>query len=103
MKQATYLITAAMLLALTAAPALALPFAAAAQPLPVPETSETMDVIEVQGSCYAVGQQVAQQYGGTLANVRMENRGGRTVCVGEVIVQNPGERGRKIPFEVPLQ
>jgi hypothetical protein len=85
-----------MLLAMTAAPAHALPLAAA-QPDPM-----ATDVVQVQGSCHAVGQQVAAQYGGTLANVRMENRGGRTVCVGEVIVQKPGERGRKIPFEVPL-
>ena len=66
----------------------------------VPESS--LPIISVQSSCNAVGQQVAAQYGGTLASVRTENRGGQTVCVGVVIVQGKdGERGRKIPFEVP--
>lgn len=97
MKKAAHLVTAAILLASTAVPALALPYAV------VPSAPAGSNVIAVQSSCNSVGQQVAAQYGGTLANVRMENRGGRTVCVGEVIVQKPGERGRKIPFEVPLQ
>ncbi|MEX0955445.1 MAG: hypothetical protein WDZ83_09565 [Rhizobiaceae bacterium] len=67
----------------------------------VPEN--TLSVIQVQSNCAAVGQQVAAQQGGTLASVRAENRGGQTVCVGEVIIQGKdGERGRKIPFEVPL-
>lgn len=62
-----------------------------------------LPVIAVQSSCNAVGQQVAAQHRGTLASVRAENRGGQTVCVGVVIVPaRDGERGRKIPFEVPL-
>jgi hypothetical protein len=63
----------------------------------------TLPVIPVQNSCNAVGQQEAAKHGGTLANVRAENRGGQTVCVGTVIVQGKdGQRGRVIPFEVPL-
>ncbi|MBO6719161.1 MAG: hypothetical protein JJ913_14485 [Rhizobiaceae bacterium] len=63
----------------------------------------TLPVITVQASCVAVGQQVAAQNGGTLADVRAENRGGQTVCVGVVIVPaKDGERGRRVPFEIPL-
>jgi len=99
MKKATSLITAAILLALAAGPARALPFFAGQPAAPAAAT----EIVQVQGSCYAVGQQVAAQYGGQLADVRMENRGGRTVCVGVVVVQGRnGERGRRIPFEVPL-
>lgn len=66
----------------------------------VPESA--LPIVQVQSSCNAIGQQIAAQYGGTLASVRMENRGGQTVCVGTVIVQGKGgERGRVIPFEVP--
>jgi ABC-type sugar transport system substrate-binding protein len=67
----------------------------------VPDTS--VPVITVQSSCNAVGQQQAAQNGGTLASVNAENRGGQTWCVGVVIVPaKDGERGRRIPFEVPL-
>lgn len=67
----------------------------------VPESTSL--VVTVQSNCNAVGQQEAAKHGGTLANVRAENRGGQTVCVGTVIVQGKdGERGRVIPFEVPL-
>ena len=98
MKQATSLISARLLLGLAWVPAHALPFAAA-EPFAPPAAG----IVQVQASCNAVGQQVAAQHGGSLANVRMENRGGRNVCVGEVIVPpKDGQRGRKIPFEVPL-
>lgn len=60
-------------------------------------------IVTVQSSCSAVGQQQAAKYGGTLASVSAENRGGRTVCVGVVIVPaKDGERGRRVSFEEPL-
>ncbi len=97
MKKATHLIAAAMLLAATAAPASALPF------LAQPAAPAASAVVQVQANCNAVAQQIAAQYGGTPANVRMENRGGRTVCVGEVIVPaRDGQMGRKVRFEEPL-
>lgn len=98
MKKATHLITAAMLLVAIAAPASALPFAAAQPP-----AAAAIEIIPVQANCNAVAQQIAAQHGGTPANVRMENRGGRNVCVGEVIVPaRDGQMGRKIRFEEPL-
>lgn len=67
----------------------------------VPES--TLPVIAIQSNCNAVGQQQAAKHGGTLASVRAENRGGQTVCVGKVVVEGKnGQRGRVIPFEVPL-
>lgn len=98
MKQATYLITAAMLLSLTATSAHALPLAAAQPPV-----SQGIEIIQAQGDCFAVGQRVAAREGGQLSHVRMETKGGRTVCVGEVIVPaSNGQMGRKIRFEEPL-
>ena len=55
------------------------------------------------GDCRAIGQQVAAQHGGTLAGAHVENRGGRNVCVGTVVVPpRDGQRGKQIPFEVPM-
>lgn len=86
-----------MLLAATAAPASALPL------LVRPPAPAASPIIQVQANCNAVGQQVAAREGGTLAHVRAENRGGRTVCVGEVIVPGrDGQMGRKVRFEEPL-
>lgn len=90
--------------ALFAATASAAPAGAAGINRAAPAVPETgLPVVAVQNSCNAVGQQVAAQHGGTLASVQAVNRGGQTVCVGVVIVPaRDGERGRKIPFEVPL-
>jgi hypothetical protein len=60
-------------------------------------------LIPVAGDCRAIGQQVAAQYGGTLADAQVQNRGGQNVCVGVVVVPpRDGERGKQIPFEVPM-
>jgi hypothetical protein len=97
MKQAMSLISAILLLGFTGTTAHALPFPAA-QP-----SAPATGIVEVQANCVAVGQQVAARLGGQLGSVRMENRGGRNVCVGEVVVPpKDGQRGRKIPFEEPL-
>lgn len=43
--------------------------------------------------CYAIGAQVAAQYGGTLAKVSTANQGGQTVCV--IVVLIPGKDGSR--------
>ncbi|MEW9837528.1 hypothetical protein [Mesorhizobium marinum] len=52
--------------------------------------------------CYSIGQQIADQNGGQLANVRESNRGGQTVCVIVVLVPGKdGGRPRRQEFTVP--
>lgn len=56
----------------------------------------------VQADCYAIGQQVAAQNGGTLARASLSNQGGRAVCV--IVVVTPGkdgQRGRRQEIVVP--
>ncbi len=43
--------------------------------------------------CYAIGQQIAAQDGGTLAKASEANRGGQTVCV--IVVLVPGKDGQR--------
>ncbi len=45
----------------------------------------------VAADCYGIGQQIAAQNGGQLANVREANKGGQSVCV--VVVLVPGKDG----------
>lgn len=54
--------------------------------------------------CYAVGQRVAAERGGTLARASAESRGGQTVCRIVVLVpgQN-GERPRRAEIIVPAR
>lgn len=63
-------------------------------------------VLLAQGGadCYAIGQRVAAQQGGTLAGARAENRGGQTVC--RIVVLLPaknGERPRRVERTVPAR
>ncbi|MCT8991623.1 hypothetical protein NYR54_15195 [Chelativorans sp. SCAU2101] len=63
-------------------------------------------VLLAQGApdCFAIGQQVAAQQGGTLAGAQAENRGGQTVC--RIIVLVPargGERPRRMEVTVPAR
>jgi hypothetical protein len=52
--------------------------------------------------CYSVGEQVAAQYGGTLAKASASNRGGQTVCHIVVLVPGKdGQRPRRIQVDVP--
>lgn len=61
-------------------------------------------VVTVQANCYAIGQQVAAQNGGTLARASLSNRGGRPVCVIVVVVPGrDGQRGRRQEFVVPAR
>jgi len=52
--------------------------------------------------CYGIGQQIAAQNGGQLANVREADRGGQRVCVVVVLVPGKdGGRPRRQEFVVP--
>jgi hypothetical protein len=68
--------------------------------LPAPGATELL--ILAGGDCYAVGQQIAQQNGGTLAKAQADNRGGQDVCVIVVLVPGrDGQRPRRQEFVVP--
>ena len=88
-----------------AAALLALPLAlpAGAMPLRLPDV-DTSPVIQVGGDCYALGQRMAGQRGGTLAKATAQNRGGQTVCVIVVLVPGDGygKRPSRQQFVVPL-
>ena len=52
--------------------------------------------------CYGIGQQIAAENGGQLANVREASRGGQSVCVIVVLVPGKdGGRPRRQEFTVP--
>ena len=52
--------------------------------------------------CYGIGQLIAAENGGQLANVREANKGGQTVCVVVVLVPGKdGGRPRREEFTVP--
>jgi hypothetical protein len=59
-------------------------------------------VIPVQSDCYAIGEQVAAQNGGTLARASPSTQGGQPVCVIVVLVPGKdGERPRRVQMVVP--
>ncbi len=59
-------------------------------------------VVPVASDCYAIGQQVAAQHGGTLAKASSATRGGQAVCVIVVLVPGKeGERPRRAEIVVP--
>lgn len=64
---------------------------APATPLEAPEQAEP--AIMAQTDCYAIGQQVAAQSGGTLARASSSSQGGRPVCV--IVVLVPGKEGQR--------
>ncbi len=52
--------------------------------------------------CYSIGQQIAAENGGQLANVSQTERGGQPVCVIVVLVPGKdGGRPRRQEFTVP--
>jgi hypothetical protein len=52
--------------------------------------------------CYSIGQQIAAEYGGQLANVSQTNRGGQPACVIVVLIPGKdGDRPRREEFVVP--
>lgn len=68
---------------------------AADQPLP-------SRIVPVASSCSAIGQQLAAQYGGTLASASPQKHGGSEVCVIVVVLPaKNGQRGRRAEYVVP--
>ncbi|PBC11531.1 hypothetical protein [Mesorhizobium sp. WSM3859] len=71
--------------------------------LPVIEPSADQPVLLAAGDCYAIGQQVAAQNGGTLAKASQATRGGQQVCVIVVLVPGKdGQRPRRSEIVVPM-
>lgn len=60
------------------------------------------EILVAQADCYAIGQQVAAQNGGTLAKAQSANQGGQQVCVIVVLVPGKeGQRPRRTEIVVP--
>ncbi|MGX8008800.1 hypothetical protein ACVDG8_007120 [Mesorhizobium sp. ORM8.1] len=77
-------------------------FASQATAMPVIQPSVDQPVVLAAGDCYAIGQQVAEQNGGTLAKASQANRGGQQVCVIVVLVPGKdGQRPRRSEIVVP--
>ncbi|WEX07724.1 hypothetical protein [Chelativorans sp. AA-79] len=54
--------------------------------------------------CYAIGQQIAAEQGGTLAGASAETQGGSTVCRIVILVPaKDGERPRRVEVTVPAR
>ncbi|TIQ34280.1 MAG: hypothetical protein E5X48_19455 [Mesorhizobium sp.] len=78
-------------------------FVSQATAMPVVEPSVEQPVVLAAGDCYAIGQQVAAQNGGTLAKASPSTRGGQQVCVIVVLVPGKeGQRPRRSEIVVPL-
>lgn len=60
---------------------------------PVGVTVPAQPFVRVASDCYSVGQQVAQQHGGTLAKASQSTQGGQPVCV--IVVLVPGKDGKR--------
>lgn len=66
------------------------------------EPLDQQPIIIAAADCYAIGQQVAAQNGGTLAKANSSSQGGQSVCVIVVLVPGKdGERPRRSEFVVP--
>ena len=90
-----------LLAATAAAGALAASQAIASPAYPPADGGEVM---MAAADCYSVGEQVAAQYGGTLAKASQQNRGGQTVCVIVVLVPGKdGQRPRRTEVVVPAE
>jgi hypothetical protein len=64
------------------------------------EAEDNMQV--AAADCYSIGEQVAAQYGGTLARASASNRGGQTICHIVVLVPGKdGQRPKRIQVDVP--
>lgn len=75
-----------------------------AQVFPTPSLAaeQPAPVLMAAGDCYAVGQQVAAENGGTLARASQSDQGGQPVCVIVVLVPGKdGKRPRRVEFVVP--
>ena len=73
-----------------------------AQIVPSASLATEQPTVVAQADCYAIGQQIAAQSGGTLAKASQSNRGGQTVCVIVVLVPGKeGQRPRREEYVVP--
>ncbi|TIO06457.1 hypothetical protein [Mesorhizobium sp.] len=78
-------------------------FASQATALPVVVPEHVQPIVMAAADCYAIGQQVAEQNGGTLAKASQSTRGGQPVCVIVVLVPGKdGQRPRRSEIVVPL-
>ncbi|SUU91059.1 hypothetical protein EDC40_101528 [Aminobacter aminovorans] len=67
-----------------------------------PVRSAEGEILVAAADCYSVGQQVADQHGGTLARASESNQGGQSVCVIVVLVPaKDGQRPRRVEVVVP--
>ncbi|MDQ6436895.1 hypothetical protein RB623_22830 [Mesorhizobium sp. LHD-90] len=74
-----------------------------AMPLLPQVSDQALPIQLAQSDCYAIGQQVAAQNGGTLARASQSSRGGQPVCVIVVLVPGKdGQRPRRTEIVVPL-
>jgi hypothetical protein len=76
-------------------------FATSAAAAPM-RSAEGGEILVAAADCYSIGQQVADQHGGTLARASESNQGGQSVCVIVVLVPaKDGERPRRVEVVVP--
>ncbi|GAA2862207.1 hypothetical protein GGQ99_003581 [Aminobacter niigataensis] len=76
-------------------------FAVSANAAPL-RTLEGGEILMAAADCYSIGQQVADQHGGTLARASESNQGGQSVCVIVVLVPaKDGQRPRRVEVVVP--
>lgn len=76
-------------------------FAVSVEATPV-RAAETGEYLVAAADCYSVGQQVADQHGGTLARASESSQGGQSVCVIVVLVPGKdGQRPRRVEVVVP--
>ncbi len=74
---------------------------AAAGPLVV-EPSAPDNVLPISDGCYAIGEAIAAQNGGTLAAANAKQSNGQNVCVIVVLIPGKdGQRPRRQQFVVP--
>ncbi|MEI9425085.1 hypothetical protein O7A70_28385 [Mesorhizobium sp. Cs1299R1N1] len=77
-------------------------FASQAMAIPVIGPDQPSLIVLAASDCYAIGQQVAEQNGGTLAKASASTRGGQPVCVIVVLVPGKdGQRPRRSEIVVP--
>jgi hypothetical protein len=74
----------------------------AAQPILPERPTNSQNIILAAADCYAVGESVATQNGGTLAKASADEQNGQSVCVIVVLVPGKdGQRPRRQEFVVP--
>lgn len=96
-----------MLAAALLAPGWALAGSDAAKTAQAPRAGESRaaiadTVIDQSGDCYAIGERVAAQNGGTLGRATASTQGGQQVCVIVVLVPaKGGQHPRRVEIVVP--